>query len=250
MPLAGVSDAAKDYHAKKAAAEQGGIGYFKLDDGEEAEVRFLEEGDDFVTYYSHAVQVAGQRYPRQVPCPDRRPRPAGDKPCTGCEDGIKRSFKFAINLIWKNSPVLLRDEKNKLVKDASNKPKVKTVDGEIVREDRVVVWNGGISVAEDLDHLDGKFGGLTSRPFEIQRSGTGLDTKYRILPGGDKRPLTDSESKLAGEKFDLNRLRKAPDYDEFYSYQGATGGGNAGASAPSAEEASQSESPFRRRQQA
>jgi hypothetical protein len=163
MPLSGVTEAAKDYHAKKAAAESGGTAFLSLDDGEEATLRFLEEGADFVTYY----------------------------------------------------------------------------------EDQVKVWNGGITIAEDLDHLDGKYGGLTSRDFEVMRRGKKLDTSYTILPSGEARALSANDEKLRGAKFDLNQLKKAPEYEQFYNYR--SGGGSNGASGSNGDAPPTRESPFRRR---
>ena len=247
MPLAGVSDAAKEYHAKKAAAEQGGTVFFKLSDGEERTVRFLEEGEDFTTYYVHRLPQQGSRFP-QIPCLDQSPRPSGRIPCPGCEDGHKRSFRFAINLICRDAPVPKRNEDKKVVRDGN---------GNIVytdrREDQVMVWTGGIEVAEDLDHLDGKFGGLSSRDFEIQRSGVKLDTKYRILPSGERQPLTPREQELAKQRYDLNQFKKPPDYEQFYSYGQFNGGGSGGGGSDS--ESSDADSvgggsPFRRRNRA
>lgn len=251
MPLAGVSAAAKVYHEKKAAAEQGGTVFFSLGDGDEATVRFLEEGSDFTTYYVHRLPQQGNRFP-QIPCLDQSPQPTGRVACPGCDDGHKRSFRFAINLIHRDAPVPERDSDNRMKKDANNKPVWKTnADGSTVVADQVKVWTGGIEVAEDLDHLDGKFGGLTSRDFEVQRSGIKLDTKYRILPTGERTPLTPKDEELKKGKFDLNQFKKPPEYDSFYSYQGGGGGGgSANGSAPSREEASTRESPFKRRQRA
>lgn len=252
MPLAGVSAASKDYQAKKAAAESGGVLYFGLDDGEEATVRPLEQGDDFVTYFVHRLPQQGNRFP-QVPCPDPSPTPTGKHACKGCEDGVKRSFRFALNVIHRNAPVPERDENNRVRKDGNNKIIWATnQDGTTKTADQVKVWNGGINVAEDLDHLDGKYGGLTSRDFDVSRRGVKLNTTYTILPAGDRTPLSAEDQKLRGAKFDLNDLKKPPEYEFFYAYKGAQGGasGNAGNSAPTASEASANASPFKRRDRA
>jgi hypothetical protein len=245
MPLSGVTEAAKDYHAKKAAAESGGTAFLSLDDGEEATLRFLEEGADFVTYYVHRLPQQGNRFP-QVPCPDPAPNPTGRYPCKGCEDGHKRSFKFAVNVIHRNAKVPQRDKDNRVQKDANNKPLWETnADGTVKTEDQVKVWNGGITIAEDLDHLDGKYGGLTSRDFEVMRRGKKLDTSYTILPSGEARALSANDEKLRGAKFDLNQLKKAPEYEQFYNYR--SGGGSNGASGSNGDAPPTRESPFRRR---
>lgn len=250
MALAGVSEAAKDYHAKKAAAEQGGILYFRLRDGEEATVRFLEDGADFTSYYVHKLPQQGNRFP-EVPCLDQSPRPTGRIACPGCEEGIKRSYRFAVNLIHRNAPVPERDKDGKAVKNANNQIIWATnPDGTAVTEDQVKVWNGGIEVAEDLDHLAGKFGGLTARDYEVLRSGVRLDTKYRILPGGDTTPLSEDDRKLAAKKFDLNQLKRPPEYDGFYSHGNNFGSRPQQPDAPTAAQAAVEESPFKRRQRA
>lgn len=236
MALAGVADAAAEYHAKKAAAESVGFLYFTLADGEEAQVRFLEEGEDFTTYHVHKLPQEGNRFP-EVPCLNQH---KDGTPCPGCEEKLKRSFKFAINLIWRNGPVYERDKDNKLVKENG---KLKIVD----RADGLFVWQGGITVAEDLDHLDGKYKGLTARDFEVSRSGIKLDTKYRFLPV-EQTPLSDNDKKLAGDKADLNLIKKAPEYDQFFEYAGVSsvsggGSGNSGDSSGG----SRRESPFKRR---
>jgi hypothetical protein len=241
MPLAGVTEAAKDYHAKKAAAESGGILYFGLEDGEEATIRPLEQDEDFVTYYVHRLPQQGNRFP-QIPCLDQSARPSGRIACPGCEEGIKRSFKFALNLIHRDAPVPVRDKDNKVVKENG---KIRFKDG--VREDQVKVWTSGIQVAESLDHLNSKYGGLTTMDFDVSRRGVKLDTVYTILPAGQKTPLSDKDKKLAAAKFDLNQFKKPPEYDQFYSYQGGGGGGNANGSPPTVSEAGQRQSPFKRR---
>lgn len=250
MPLAGVQQAAKDYHARKAAAEAGGIIYFSLGDGSEATVRFLEEGDDFTTYWVHRLPQRGNKFP-QVPCLDQRPKPTGQIHCPGCEDGHKRSFRFAVNLIHRAAPVPKRDENKRAVKDANGKLIWDTnPDGSTKVEDQVKVWTGGIEVAEDLDHLDGKFGGLTSRDYDVSRTGTRLDTTYRILPAGDRSPMSENDKKLASAKFDLNQLKKPPDAESFYAYEGAhslAGANGASNEPPTAAQAAIAESPFQRR---
>jgi hypothetical protein len=240
MPLAGVKDAAAEYHAKKEAAESGRFLYFKLDDGEEAQVRFLEEGEDFTTFYVHKLPQQGNRFP-EIPCLNQK---KDGTPCPGCEEGIKRSFKFAANVIWRDGPVYERDNENKLIKDSNGKLK------ESGRADGVFVWTGGIQVAEDLDHLDGKYRGLKARDFEVSRSGKKLDTKYRFLPA-EQTPLSDNDKKLMKEKFDLNQLKKPPSYEEFFQYQGASPGQRSGNSEESGQQddaGAKRESPFKRRQ--
>lgn len=250
MGLAGVAEASKEYQAKKEAASQGSAVFFKLADGEEKTVRPLEEGDDFTSYYVHKLPQRGNRYPR-VPCLDQRARPTGQIACPGCEEGLKRSYQFAMNVIVRNAPVVDRDEanNNRAKRDASgNLVWKKDGAGNPVLEDQVMVWQGGIEVAEDLDHLSGKYGGLTSRDFDVKRSGTRLNTTYRIAPL-DKQPLTPKDEELRKGKFDLNQFKKPPAYEDFWTYDsfGGGGGGSSNGTGPSAQEQATAGSPFKRR---
>jgi hypothetical protein len=205
--------------------------YFRLKAGEEAIVRFLEQDDDIAWCMMHEIPVEGRQWGKNVPCLDQ------DKdgtPCPGCERDMDRRFKGFINLIWFNAPVFKRDNENKIVKDRLNDPVV------IAEKPQVAVWNSGIRLFEELDEINANFKGLMSRHFKIKRKGSGLDTKYVIVPediDSGPQPMTDEEQKLAAEKYDLNSFTKPGSYDDFLKEMGQ-GGGSSGtnggqASAPS-----------------
>jgi hypothetical protein len=228
--FAGVRKAAEEVEAKRGSGGPGAL-YFRLKAGEEAIVRFLEQDDDIAWCMMHEIPVEGRQWGKNVPCLDQ------DKdgtPCPGCERDMDRRFKGFINLIWFNAPVFKRDNENKIVKDRLNDPVV------IAEKPQVAVWNSGIRLFEELDEINANFKGLMSRHFKIKRKGSGLDTKYVIVPediDSGPQPMTDEEQKLAAEKYDLNSFTKPGSYDDFLKEMGQ-GGGSSGtnggqASAPS-----------------
>jgi len=236
MALKGVAEAAEEFKAKREAAQSGGSGvkYFTLNDGDEVVVRFLEEGDEFKTYKVHPLGQVGNRWPK-VPCLDQHDNGVD---CPGCERGIKKSFRAAVNLIWRDGPVFERDDKGKIIKDGG-KPVIDSL------EDGVFVWDIGIEVAESLDHMDGKYKGLSSRDFEISRKGTKTETKYIILPADDQEPLSENDIKLVENKTDLNWFIKPPAYDDFDNYR--VGGGKPSSDDSGDEPVAAKKSPFKRR---
>lgn len=228
--FAGVRKAAEEVEAKRGSGGPGAL-YFRLKAGEEAIVRFLEQDDDIAWCMMHEIPVEGRQWGKNVPCLDQ------DKdgtPCPGCERDMDRRFKGFINLIWFNAPVFKRDNENKIVKDRLNDPVV------VAEKPQVAVWNSGIRLFEELDEINANFKGLMSRRFKIKRKGSGLDTKYVIVPediDSGPQPMTDEEQKLAAEKYDLNSFTKPGSYDDFLKEMGQ-GGGSSGtnggqASAPS-----------------
>ena len=83
---------------------------------------------------------------------------------------------------------------------------------------QVAVWSSGIRLFEELDEINANFKGLMSRRFKVKRKGEKLDTKYHISPenvDSGAQPLTNTEEKLAAEKFDLSQYTKPGSYDEF-----------------------------------
>lgn len=211
-----IAAASADINARKEAGGSGGRYYFKLKDGETAIVRFLEDGADVACAWVHQLEPSGGReYGIKVPCRDQDfdtlQRGVGEA-CPGCERDLKPSFQGAINMIWRDAPVLKRDDQNRLVRDEQNKP---VVDG---AEDQLAVWVAGITVFEELDTIDADFGGLTSRDFKITRRGSGLNTKYTIRPAnvdGGPSEMSEADKELATEKFDLSAYASAPDYEDW-----------------------------------
>lgn len=219
----GVRNASAEVEAKRGSGGPGAL-WFRLKDGDEAVVRFLEEGEEIFWCYTHEVPVDNRQFGRDVPCVDQ------DKDgtaCPGCERDLPRKFKGFINLIWFDAPVFKRDSDNKLVKDRLGDPVVTGVKAQ------VAVWGSGIRLFETLDEINTDYRGLTSRPFKVKRRGLKLDTKYHISPAdvdGGAQDFTAEEKKLAGDKYDLNTFTKPPSYNEFLKELGEApqGGGNNG----------------------
>lgn len=179
--------------------------FFKINSGESAIVRFLEQGDDVVSMWAHQKPNEFQ----YIPCRDQDPETGETigEDCPGCENGYKKRFRGLINLIWRDAPVYEQDENGRL-----NFNKV------VGREDAVVVWETGIEVFEDLQILDEDYNGLMSRDFKIRRKGEKLETKYTIVPAnpdGGATPLSSDDEELADRKFDLNEITAPPSYEEW-----------------------------------
>ena len=217
--LAGVRKAAAELEARRASGPGAGALWLRLPkSGDEAVVRFLEEGDDVFYAEMHEVPMggtwpSGKPKTMDIPCL-KNDDPSAD--CPGCnhgnEDVSKTKFKGFINVIWFDAPKFKRDDNNKIVKDKSGNAEV------VGEEDQVAIWSSGIRLFEELDEHNATYKGLMSRPFKIKRKGTGLDTKYVIAPDdADAGPvaMSKTEKKLADDKYDLNPFVKPPDYDEF-----------------------------------
>lgn len=206
-----VRGASQDIQDRKNAGGAGGKLYFKLADGEVADVRFLEQGDDVNWAWVHELPPTGtQKVGKKVPCRayDDEGMFTGDD-CPGCERQLKRTFQGAINIIWRDAPVLKRDSEGKLVKENG----AVVVDG---KADQVAVWVAGITVFDELSEIDASYKGLGSRDFRIKRKGSGLNTKYSISPSdpdSGAQPRSDADDKLAEEKYDLAAFVAKPSYD-------------------------------------
>lgn len=190
-----VKEAGRDIQARKEAAGEDFQPrlYFKIDSGESATVRFLEQGDEVVWAWVHEIPVEG-KYPAKAVCRDQdeEGRRIGES-CPGCERDLKRSFRGVINLIWRS--------------------------GGENGEDVNAIWIAGPRVFVDtLDPLESAYRGLASRDFVVTRKGSSLDTTYSILPAdpdGGAQPLSAADKKLAKDKYDLTYYHEAPSYDEW-----------------------------------
>lgn len=218
--FSGVRQASAEVEARRGSGGPGAL-FFRLKAGEEAITRFLEQDDDIFWCHMHEVPVEGRQWGKNVPCLDQE---KDGSPCPGCERDMDRRFKGFINLIWFNAPVFKRDSENKIVKDRLGDP---VVTGE---KPQVAVWNSGIRLFEELDEINANYKGLMSRRFKVKRKGSGLDTKYMIVPediDSGAQPMDDTEQKLAAEKYDLNQFTKPGSYEEFLKELGeGNGGGN------------------------
>lgn len=205
--FSGVRQASADIESRRGPSGPGAL-WFRLSDGEEVVVRFLEQDDDIHWAMMHEVPVEGRAWGRDVPCIDQ------DKdgtPCPGCERDLPRKFKGYINLIWQDAPLFKRDQQGK---------KVKNGDKDVIlgTKPQVAIWSSGIRLFENLDEINANFRGLSSRRFRIKRKGEGLSTTYSINPEDvDSGPqaMSSEEEKLAADKYDLADFVKLLSYDEF-----------------------------------
>ena len=207
----GIRDAAADIESRKGGASQRGPGalYFRLQDGEETNVRFLEQDDDIVWCWMHEIPVEGRSWGRQTPCLDQE---RDDTPCPGCERDMDRKFRGFINLIWEDAPIFKRDEQGKIVRDSTGDPV------SLGTKAQVGIWSSGIRLFEELDEINANYKGLMSRKFKVKRKGSRLDTKYLISPqdiDAGPQEMGEEEAVLAESKFDLSEFVTPKSYDEF-----------------------------------
>lgn len=204
----GVRQASADVESRRSGGGPSAL-WFRLADGEQAIVRFLEQGEDIFWCHMHEVPVEGRNFGRDVVCCNQD---NDGTPCPGCERDLQRKFKGFINLIWDDAPVFKRDNDGKLVKDSDKSPIV------IGRKPQVALWGSGIRVFEELDETNTDYRGLRSRQFKVKRKGSGLDTKYHVSPAnvdGGEQPFSKEEKKLEESKYDLNDFVKPLSYEQF-----------------------------------
>lgn len=259
MALAGVREAKKAAQQRRnSGGNWGNVQRLKIDDGEEKVIRPL----DFGFAYVHSVEKTlqgGRKIWTDAVCVDSKAENA-TKPCPGCEERAKvadlkndrrwrRSYRFFMNAILRDGPILEREEKDGRVR-------IKKDDSgnfiEVGKGDVLVLWSGGIRAADELDEADDDYG-LYSRDFRVKRKGKNLDTEYKVRTARDEegnelppRELTADEQKIAEGKHDLEPLVTPAPYDEWMD----AALGTSGPVADVAEAQAPPEgSPFRRRRQ-
>lgn len=220
MAKGNVSSAVATIEEKKRGFAESGdrprFLYFKLQDGESATVRFLEEESELHWSWVHQLPATGNyKFGPKIPCRDQGEdgEPIGEA-CPGCERGYKRTFQGVVNILWRDAPIFERDESNRLVRDGFNNP---VVSG---RADQNAIWVAGVTVFEDLEELASTYNGLTSRDFLIKRRGEKLNTRYTISPAdpdGGPQKLAKADLALADSKYDLTQFVVAPTYDAWGS---------------------------------
>lgn len=212
--FSGVRQTSAELEARRSAGSGPNALWFRLADGEEAIVRFLEEGEGIFWCHQHEVPIEGRQFGRDVTCCNQE---NDGTPCPGCEADLPRKFKGFVNLIWDEAPIFKRDKDGKMVKDSDNDPIV------VGTKPQVAVWGSGIRLFEELEELNTDYKGLRSRKFKVKRKGKKLDTKYHISPAEvDSGPqgFTKTEKELEGKKYDLNEFIKPPSYQEFQKQMG------------------------------
>lgn len=141
--------------------------FFLTGEGAEARVRFLTE--EPINFNEHTVPVyrgGKDRYDNVI---------CNQDDCHLCERGDKPSFKGAF-LIWDYSKYETKDKNGK-------KKKV---------EGSLKLYVAGTRVLSQLDRLSSKYG-LTSRDYEISRTGSGTETSYMFERTDETSKLTKAQ---------------------------------------------------------
>jgi len=153
------------YNANRSSQNNGTfdgatVGFFKLNDGEEALVRFMHEDvSTFETANVHPIKI-DNRFP-DIDCL-RGPKDPIDN-CPFCKAGYKLTEKIYIHLIQYTT-------------DAN---------GNVNAEAKV--WARPIYYADKLAGYINEYGPLTENLFKIKRTGSGMrDTKYDIMYASPK----------------------------------------------------------------
>lgn len=194
-----IGDSAPDFEKKPSVL------YLRLpEDGDTAIVRFLEQGDDVFSTYVH--QVGDWR--TEIPCLDQNDDGTS---CPGCDSEFPRRLKAILNIIWRDAPVIKRDEDGRFEKNGNEY----VIEG---HEDQVAVWKTGFESLNALARKDVKYKGLSSRDFEITREGTGKKTKYSVEPADvDSGPVAPSakDKKLAKDAYDPEEVSRPVNQEAF-----------------------------------
>lgn len=205
-----IREAAAEIESRRQGGGGGWVQWFRVEDGGEAVVRFLEQDEDVAWSWTHQLAPRdGQNFGDDEVClnQDGSDRDA----CPGCQQGMRRKFIGYINLIWREGPVWKRNDEGRLVKE----------NGRLVldrREDILAVWKGGIMVFDELTGLNATYKGLMTRDFRLRRRGDGLNTSWQIYPAdpdGGPKAMSAADKKLAAEKTDLTPLITPPSYESW-----------------------------------
>jgi len=181
---------AAEANARSAAYESGeggGQRALKLNPGETATGRFLEEGTDVWFLYMHELpKKPGQQYGDRVQCLDQDDE---GKECPGCMiDGVKRTARMVINFIRYDEPKLRRGADGKAVKDAQGNY---IFDGV---EPALVIWEAPQSAGGRLSYLESQNNGgddahgITNHVVTIHRTHDNKNPWMIDIKDRDKKP--------------------------------------------------------------
>lgn len=198
---------------ERPAASDGGskVRWLKLEDGQSAKVRFVNELDEDSPNYDAARDLSivvsehtnPKDYKRKAVCTME-----SEGRCFGCEmarkepkSGWRARFRFYTNL---------------LVDDGLDQP-------------YVAVWSQGVgkqSAFNTLKEYAIETGSISNRVWRMKRQGSGTDTTYILLPGD---PDTDKHDWSGVEPFNLEKVVREVTYVEqesFYLGFDSQGSGN------------------------
>jgi len=176
------------------------VRWLKLEDGQSAKVRFVNELDEDSPNFDKARDVAivvsehtnPKDYKRKAVCTQD-----SEGRCFGCEmarkepkSGWRARFRFYTNL---------------LVDDGLESP-------------YVAVWSQGVgkqSAFNTLREYALETGSISNRTWRMKRQGSGTDTTYILLPGD---PDTDKHDWSGVEPFNLEKVVREVTYVEQESF--------------------------------
>lgn len=194
-----------------------------VNDGETADVRFLEMGDDVFIYYSHRLNpIGGEKYGRLVVCINQDD---DDTECPACNADIKRGVRAALNVIQRQRPILRRGGDGKAVKDSKGNWVIDSY------ADAIAVFECPQVTAEKLRKKDAKIkGGLMSRDFTISKTGNSFDPWEIELADADAGavPLTADDEKLIKDKYDIAKLYEPESFVDLARKVSGTGAASSG----------------------
>jgi len=187
---------------RPSASADGGtkVRWLKLEDGQSAKVRFVNELDEDSPHYDEARDLAivvsehtnPKDYKRKAVCTQE-----SEGRCFGCEmarkepkSGWRARFRFYTNL---------------LVDDGLEDP-------------YVAVWSQGVgrqSAFNTLKEYAIETGSISNRVWRMKRQGSGTDTTYILLPGD---PDTDKHDWKGVEPFNLEKVVREVPYSEQEAY--------------------------------
>jgi hypothetical protein len=180
----------------------GGDNFYLKSDGDSALIRFLTNGDELIAGQFHRVSKMsnnGNKYWDEMFC-------SGDDDCPYCNsdepDEIKTSFRF-IAWVWVHEK---RHEEQ-----LDEEWEAKEVDDELKYIEKInkpMLFRHGYNLSIIITALYTKYGSLIDRDFEIARSGSGLNTRYSVLP--EEKSKMPAEVKTARESIgkDLKGLEE------------------------------------------
>lgn len=180
-------------------------GTMKLNDGENI-VRFLPgpkgSGGPFVVTHQHYIKLGGMEDAVSFNCP----RAMANQPCPACQTADR-----------------LQATGNKADYDAAKEflPKLRVYAVAIDRFNEALgpqVFAFGKLINDDVNTFRAKYGD-PSHPYNgydinIDKSGSGQQTKYKVLPSMDRTPLGDMTWLHPDTRPSLARYLQVPTYDE------------------------------------
>lgn len=143
------------------------VSFFKINDGEEAVVRFAYTSpSEFEMKTCHSIKI-NNRFIR-INCNRTYKEPVDN--CALCKSADQETSKISTRFFVKMIQYV-------------------TEGGKIVP--KPVMWDRTRTMAEQLNQFYLEYGNLSDTVFKIKREGTGLDTKYTIIPASPRMYTED-----------------------------------------------------------